>query len=70
MTISNLRHIQIIFQASFARQGVLNKDPIVWLDGARPPSRSMFLSMKNSHPNFAVIVRTREFAKFFDIKCI
>jgi hypothetical protein len=32
---------QIIFLAGFAGQGVLNKDPIVWLDGARPPLVSL-----------------------------
>ncbi len=26
-----------ILPAGFIGQGVLNKDPIVWLDGARPP---------------------------------
>jgi hypothetical protein len=24
------------FQATFASQGVLNKDPTIWLDGVRP----------------------------------
>ncbi len=33
-----LSYVQIIFLASFAGQGLLNKDPTVWLDGARPPS--------------------------------
>ncbi len=29
-------YAQIIFLAGFASQRVLNKDPTVWLDGARP----------------------------------
>ncbi len=29
----------IIFPAGFASKGVLNKDPTVWLDGARSPKR-------------------------------
>ncbi len=33
----------IIFLASFTDQGVLSKDPIVWLDGARPAN--MYLSL-------------------------
>ncbi len=36
--------VQIIFPASYAGQKVLNKAPIVWLVGARPPLLS--LSMK------------------------
>jgi hypothetical protein len=30
---------QIIFPDGFARQGVLNRDPTVCLDGARPPPK-------------------------------
>jgi hypothetical protein len=33
-TSSNLRIIKSIFPAGFARMGVLNKDSMVWLDGA------------------------------------
>jgi hypothetical protein len=27
------------FMAGFAGQGVVNKDPTVWLDGAKPPPK-------------------------------
>jgi hypothetical protein len=29
-------YAQILFPAGFAGQGVIGKDPTVWLDGARP----------------------------------
>jgi hypothetical protein len=29
-------YAQIIFPVGFAGQGVIGKDPTVWLDGARP----------------------------------
>ncbi len=35
--LSNYGYAQIIFPASFTSQGVLNKDPTVWLEGDRPP---------------------------------
>jgi len=41
-------YTHIIFLASFASQGVLYKDPTVWLDGARPPLTSLFMSLTNS----------------------
>jgi len=31
---------QIIFPAGFASHGVLDKDPTVWLNGARPPPKA------------------------------
>jgi len=33
--MSNFSYVQIIFSAHFADQGILNKDPTVWPDGAR-----------------------------------
>ncbi len=38
-----LSYAQIIFQASFAGQGILSKDPTIWLDGARPPPVSLIM---------------------------
>ncbi len=35
-TSSNYEFAESIFLASFARQGVLNKDPAHWIDGAIP----------------------------------
>ncbi len=37
----------MIFRASFAGYGVLNRDPTVWLDGARPPIVSLIMSLTN-----------------------
>jgi hypothetical protein len=36
----NWSYAKIIFPASFADQGVLNKGPTVWLDGARSPQNT------------------------------
>ncbi len=33
----NWEFIEFIFLTSFAGQGVLNKDPTVWIGGSRPP---------------------------------
>ncbi len=44
----------IIFPVGFASQRVLDKDPLVWLDGARPPKaclqciKSIHLMKSNS----------------------
>ncbi len=35
-SLQNWKFIETIFLAGFAGPGVLNKDPTVWLDGARP----------------------------------
>ncbi len=43
-------YAQIIFTGGFASQGLLNKDPIVWLDG-RPPPVSLVMSLANSQFN-------------------
>ncbi len=44
----------IIFLAGFANQGVLNKDPTVWLDGAgpasHPPSQGTYLNSYVKYP--------------------
>jgi hypothetical protein len=37
----HLSNAHIIFPASYAGKGVLNKDTTVWLDGARPPPISL-----------------------------
>jgi hypothetical protein len=31
--------LRLFFWPAFATQGTLNKDPTVWLDGARPPQK-------------------------------
>ncbi len=60
-----------IFLTCFADQGVLDEDPMVWLDGARPTPKSTFASIKIAAQNLAkVTVRTSEFAEFFTKKCI
>jgi hypothetical protein len=57
--ISNWGYIQIIILADFTSQGVLNRDAVVWLDGARLPPEVLvkkidlkknlsFVSLKNS----------------------
>jgi hypothetical protein len=38
----NWEFIEFIFLTSFVGQGVLNKDPSVWLGGARPPPLVLF----------------------------
>jgi len=35
-TLQNWNYAQVIFPAGFAGQGFFNKEPTVWLDGARP----------------------------------
>ncbi len=37
-----------IYPANFAGHKDLNKDPNVWLDGARPPPKSLIMSSANS----------------------
>jgi hypothetical protein len=34
-TLQNWNYAQVIFPAGFAGQGFFNKEPTVWLDGAR-----------------------------------
>ncbi len=41
-------YAQIIFLAGFASQGIVNKDPTVWLDGARPLPISLIMNWTNS----------------------
>ncbi len=45
--IHDWSYFQIIFHAGFASQGVLNKDPTVWLDG-RPLPISMIMNLTKS----------------------
>ncbi len=42
-------YAQIIFTAGFAGQGLLNKDPKVWLDGTRPPQKYVCKCIKSVH---------------------
>ncbi len=49
MVITLYKVAQIIFQASFAGQGVPNKDPTVWLD-CRPPPISLIHNSTYSVP--------------------
>ncbi len=41
-------YAHIIFLAPFAGQGVLNKDPTIWLGGTKPPPISLITSSANS----------------------
>ncbi len=51
---------QIIFQTGFAKQGVHKEDPTVLVDGARPPSVSLIMSLTNSWLNKLGPHETRE----------
>jgi hypothetical protein len=46
----NWSYAQIIFPSSFAGQGVLNMDPDLGLDGARPANTSVALSFFGNMP--------------------
>jgi hypothetical protein len=41
------KNTRYIFPADFASQGVLNKDPIVWLDGTKASPKSTSKIFKN-----------------------
>ncbi len=44
----NWSYAQIIFPGGFANQDILNKDPTVWLDGARPPPKYVIIQFDNT----------------------
>jgi hypothetical protein len=55
---------QPMFLSFFAGQGVLNKDPRVWLDGAKPP-----LIKFNYECSKVIIRRTQNLDQWGDISC-
>jgi hypothetical protein len=58
------------FLAGFVSQGVLNKDPAVWLGGARPANTCIPPSFLHNSPNAAVwCTHPQEFiCKYFKVK--
>ncbi len=42
-------YAHIIFLAPFASQGVLNKDPTIWLGGTRPPPISLITAQQTQN---------------------
>ncbi len=46
--------MESIFSGRFAGQGVANKDPIVWLDGAKPPPK--VLNKFKSSYDFGLVI--------------
>ncbi len=60
----NWCYAQNIFPASFASLGILNKDPTVWLGGARSPPVS-FKVYLHSGENHTMLVHLKEQKKIF-----